>query len=181
MWYIFPCQIFHLHTIFITIFLKVLNKANFREHTALNYFLLKYSRLQNSWSYSLLIIVHLIGGSKPAGSVFSFNIHHGLNCKHVVSTPTLTMWLLCSNCAFLNPLRFWVYSQREILCNTSSALSWTQSHLLIFLAKCVNKLMCKKCLRPLAEYLAVLTSLCCPDIFDSRHFSKHFSTTCKWQ
>ena len=31
--------------------------------------------------------------------VVSFNIHQGLKCKDVASTPTLTMWLLCSNCA----------------------------------------------------------------------------------
>ena len=36
----------------------------------------------------------------PTGSVVFFNIRQGLKCWHVASTPTLTMWLLCSNCAF---------------------------------------------------------------------------------
>ena len=37
----------------------------------------------------------------PVASIVSFNIHQGLKCKHVASTPTLTMWLLCSKCLFL--------------------------------------------------------------------------------
>ena len=36
----------------------------------------------------------------PAGPVPSFNIRQGLKCYHVALTPTLTMWLLCSNCTF---------------------------------------------------------------------------------
>ena len=37
----------------------------------------------------------------PTGLFNSFNIRQGLKCKHVASTSTLTMWLLCSNCSLL--------------------------------------------------------------------------------
>ena len=33
----------------------------------------------------------------PISSFISFNIRQGLKCWHVASTPTLTMWLLCSH------------------------------------------------------------------------------------
>ena len=33
----------------------------------------------------------------PTGLVVSFNIGQRLKCKHIASTPTLIMWLLCSN------------------------------------------------------------------------------------
>ena len=36
---------------------------------------------------------------------------------------------------FFEPLSLWVYSQRQILCNASSALSWTRGTLLSFLVK----------------------------------------------
>ena len=39
---------------------------------------------------------------------------------------------------FFEPLSLWVYSQRQILCNASSALSWTRRPLLYFPTKCLN-------------------------------------------
>ena len=61
---------------------------------------------------------------------------------------------------FLEPLSFWVYSQRQILHNSSSNLSWTQGILLNFLTM-------QKILRSLAEEYLLALSLCCPYIFDS--------------
>ena len=49
---------------FTTVLLKVLNKINISAYTNVNYFLfLTYFRSQKSWSYYLLIIVCLKGGS----------------------------------------------------------------------------------------------------------------------
>ena len=39
---------------------------------------------------------------------------------------------------FFEPLSLWVYSQRQILCNASSALSWTRRPLLYIPAKYLN-------------------------------------------
>ena len=39
---------------------------------------------------------------------------------------------------FFEPLGFWVYSQRHILCNSSSALFWTRGPLLNFPVKWVS-------------------------------------------
>ena len=52
---------------------------------------------------------------------------HSLNANYYAATAP-----------FLEPLSFWLYSQRQILHNSSSAPSWTQGPLLNFLVKCIN-------------------------------------------
>ena len=99
----------------------------------------------------------------PTGSVVSFNIRQGLKCKHVASTPTLTMWLLCSNCA-RKPLNFGVYSQGQILHSTSRALSWNEDPLLNFPAKCLNFQDPKLSILLLWPFYVINISLT-PDIF----------------
>ena len=99
----------------------------------------------------------------PASLVISFSIHQGLECKPVASTPTLIMWCdyYALTAPFFEPISFWVYSQRQILRNANSDLSWTQGPLL----KISGKIL--KFLRSLAEYLVALTFLCCHYILDS--------------
>ena len=99
----------------------------------------------------------------PAGLVVSFNIRQGLKCKHVASTPTLTMWLLCSNCILP-----WTTKCLGVFSKTDTTLR--QQHSLLDLrpsAEFSSKM--RKFLRSLAEYLNGfgLLMLCCYYIFDS--------------
>ena len=72
------------------------------------------------------------------GLVVSFNIHQRLNCKHEPSTPTVTLWLLCSNYTLLWNTKFLgVFSKTDTM-YTSSTLSWIWCNLLNFLEKCIN-------------------------------------------
>ena len=108
----------------------------------------------------------------PAGLVISFNKHHSLQCKRVASTPTLTKWLLSSNCTLPWTIKsswsnfygedattFWVYFHKQIH-NPSSTLSWPPRPSAEFSSKM------RKFLRSQAEYLAALAFLCC-HMFDS--------------
>ena len=49
----------------------------------------------------------------PVSLVVSFNIRQCSKCYHVPLTPTLTMWLLCSNCAHPCSNFMGVFSQRD--------------------------------------------------------------------
>ena len=90
----------------------------------------------------------------PTGSVVSFKIHQGLKCKHVGSTPTLTMWLLFSNCALPWTTKFWgVFSKTDNMSLQQCSLYDPRPS-----AEFSSKM--HKFLRSLAEYFAALTSLC---------------------
>ena len=100
--------------------------------------------------------------NRPGGSVISFNICQGLKCKHVASTPNLTVWLLYSNC---------ILEQLSFECNLKGRYYITPAVLSLSLldarssAKFSSKTL--KFLRSVAEYLAALAFLCCHYIFDS--------------
>ena len=97
----------------------------------------------------------------PASLVVSFNICQGLKCKHVASTPTLTMRLLQSNYTLHWTTKFLgVFSKTDTnQCQQRYILDPRSS------AEFSNK-MCK-CFRSLAEDLVALAFLCCHYIFDS--------------
>ena len=97
----------------------------------------------------------------PTGLVISFNIFQGLQCKHVASIPTLTMWLLCSNCTLPWTTKLLsVYSKTDTMWHQLCCLQDPRSS-----AEFSSKT--HKFLRSLAEYLAALAFLCFHYIFDS--------------
>ena len=96
----------------------------------------------------------------PAGSVVSFNIRQGLKCKYVDSTPTLTMWLLWSNCALLTTPKFLgVFPKTDTTQRKQRSLLDRRPS-----TEFSGKL--RKFLRSLAEYLAALAFLCFHYVFD---------------
>ena len=73
-----------------------------------------------------------------AGLILSFKIRQRLKCWHVASTPTLTMWLLCSNCVLP-----WTTEILGVFSKTNTAQLQQRSLMDPrpsgnFLAKCIN-------------------------------------------
>ena len=97
----------------------------------------------------------------PAGSVVSFIIRQALKCKHLASTPTLTMWLPCFNCALLRTTKFLgVFPKTDTTQRQQRSLLDPRPS-----AEFSGKM--RKFLRFLAEYLAASAFLCFHYIFDS--------------
>ena len=93
--------------------------------------------------------------NRPASLDISFNICQRLKCKHVALIPTLTMWLLWSNCTLpLIPKFLGVFSKTDT--------TLLHQHFLLDLRPSAE-FSCKmhKLLRSLAEYLVALAFLCC--------------------
>ena len=97
----------------------------------------------------------------PVSSVVFFNICQRLKCKHIASTLTLTIRLLCSSCTLPWTTKFLVvfpktdtmqHQQRSLLDPAPSAELSSKMH---------------KFLRSSAQYLTALAFLCCHYIFDS--------------